>query len=118
MTESFLEVYASDKKKKMVSKVSETEKKRHKKNQTFCKEYTGHFLLLAKRVRCLTTLQIRLCNFLKQYKEETIRSYNTSFVRRNPDEKGIEKIVVVNILLSKFRMRLQHNFLTKRSHWD
>lgn len=103
--------------KKMVSKVSETEEKRHKNIRNFV-EYTGHFLLLAKRVRCLTTLQIRLCNFLKQHKEETIKCYNTSFIRRNPDEKGIEKIVVVNILLSKFRMRLQHNFLTKRSHWD
>lgn len=106
------------KKKKWCQKSVKRKKKRHKKNQTFCKEYTGHFLLLAKRVHCLTTLQIRLCNFLKQHKEETIKCYNTSFIRRNPDEKGIEKIVVVNILLSKFRMRLQHNFLTKRSHWD
>lgn len=62
--------------------------------------------MLAKR--------IRLSNFLKQYKEETIKCYKTSFTRRNPDEKGIEKIVALNILLSKFRMRLHHNFPTKR----
>ena len=116
MTESFLEVYASDKKNGVKSQ--RNGRKTSQKYQKFCKEYTGHFLLLAKRVRCLTTLQIRLCNFLKQHKEETIKCYNTSFIMRNPDEKGIEKIVVVNILLSKFRMRLQHNFLTKRSHWD